>query len=135
MVDYIRDGRRRLTPIGEMPILSGMLFCADCGAKLYQARVSELEAAIAEAREQRLNVDSFLGMVRRYTDITVDGGFRRLLPEITYATHEYDDVLNTQRQTIYAQRLQVLEGKDVKDNIVKMIDDTCADKNKEIMEV
>lgn len=70
MVDYIRDGRRRLTPIGEMPILSGMLFCADCGAKLYQVRVSELEAAIAEAREQRLNVDSFLGMVRRYTDIT-----------------------------------------------------------------
>ena len=196
IVQRIRDGRRRLTPIGEMPILSGMLFCADCGAKLYQvrsrgwkheqeyftcasyrkgqglcsphqihnvqveeillrqlksitayarsheaefvelvtkqnekelnrlmrssskdlvqakerikkldgimqrlyednldgkisddrffrmsatyeteqkqleARVSELEAAIAEAREQRLNVDSFLGMVRRYTDIT-----------------------------------------------------------------
>ena len=37
---------------------------------------------------------------------------------------EYDDVLNTQRQTIYAQRLQVLEGKDVKDNIMSMIDDT-----------
>ena len=70
IVQRIRDGRRRLTPIGEMPILSGMLFCADCGAKLYQARVSELEAAIAEAREQRLNVDSFLGMVRRYTGIT-----------------------------------------------------------------
>lgn len=34
----IRDGRRRLTPMGEMPILSGMLFCADCGAKLYQVR-------------------------------------------------------------------------------------------------
>ena len=39
---------------------------------------------------------------------------------------EYDDVLNTQRQTIYAQRLQVLEGKDVKDNIMGMIDDTIA---------
>jgi len=36
---------------------------------------------------------------------------------------EYDDVLNTQRQTIYAQRLQVLEGKDVKDSIIKMIDE------------
>ncbi len=34
----IRDGRRRLTPMGEMPVLSGMLFCADCGAKLYQVR-------------------------------------------------------------------------------------------------
>jgi len=34
------------------------------------------------------------GEVRKYTDITVDQGFRRLLPEIIYATHEYDDVLN-----------------------------------------
>ena len=37
-VQRIRDGRRRQTPMGEMPILSGMLFCADCGAKLYQRR-------------------------------------------------------------------------------------------------
>ena len=27
-----------ITPMGEMPVLSGMLFCADCGAKLYQVR-------------------------------------------------------------------------------------------------
>ncbi|MBP3868031.1 MAG: recombinase family protein [Solobacterium sp.] len=39
IVQRIRDGRRRWTPIGEMPILSGMLFCADCGAKLYQVRL------------------------------------------------------------------------------------------------
>ena len=38
IVQRIRDGRRRWTPMGEMPILSGMLFCADCGAKLYQRR-------------------------------------------------------------------------------------------------
>ncbi len=37
-VKRIRDGRRRPTPLGEMPILSGMVFCADCGAKLYQVR-------------------------------------------------------------------------------------------------
>lgn len=36
--EAIRDGRRRFTPMGEMPILSGMLYCADCGAKLYQVR-------------------------------------------------------------------------------------------------
>ncbi len=38
IVQRIREGRRRLTPMGEMPILSGMLYCADCGAKLYQVR-------------------------------------------------------------------------------------------------
>ena len=38
IVQRIRDGRRRLTLMGEMPILSGMLFCADCGNKLYQVR-------------------------------------------------------------------------------------------------
>ncbi len=38
IVQRIRKGRRRRTPMGDMPILSGMLFCADCGAKLYQVR-------------------------------------------------------------------------------------------------
>ena len=38
IVQRIRNGRRRHTPMGEMPTLSGMLFCADCGAKLYQVR-------------------------------------------------------------------------------------------------
>ncbi|MBQ3762755.1 MAG: recombinase family protein [Clostridia bacterium] len=40
IVQRIRDGRRRLTPMGEMPILSGMMYCADCGAKMYQHRES-----------------------------------------------------------------------------------------------
>lgn len=34
----IRDGRRRVTPMGEMTALSGMVFCADCGAKMYQVQ-------------------------------------------------------------------------------------------------
>ena len=38
IVQRIRDGRRRLTPMGDMLVLSGMLFCADCKAKLYQVR-------------------------------------------------------------------------------------------------
>ncbi len=37
-VQHIRNGRRRPTPLGEMPILSGMVYCADCGSKLYQVR-------------------------------------------------------------------------------------------------
>ena len=38
IVQRIRDGRRRITPMGEMPVLSGMVFCGDCGAKMYQVR-------------------------------------------------------------------------------------------------
>jgi len=37
-VQKIRDGKRRPSRLGEMGILSGMMFCADCGAKLYQVR-------------------------------------------------------------------------------------------------
>jgi len=37
-VQKIRNGRRRWTPMGEMPVLSGMVYCADCGQKLYQVR-------------------------------------------------------------------------------------------------
>ena len=38
IVQQIREGRRRKTPLGEMPMLSGMLYCADCGKKMYQVR-------------------------------------------------------------------------------------------------
>ena len=37
---------------------------------------------------------------------------------------EYDDVMNTQRETIYSQRLKVLSGEDVSGNIMSMIDTT-----------
>jgi hypothetical protein len=43
IVQRIRDGRRRVTRMGEMPILSGMLFCADCGKKLYQVRCTTMK--------------------------------------------------------------------------------------------
>jgi transposase-like protein len=43
VVQRIRDGRRRLTPMGEMPLLSGMMFCADCGNKIYQVRGRDWE--------------------------------------------------------------------------------------------
>lgn len=38
IVQRIRDGRRVRNNLGEMPALSGMMYCADCGAKLYQVR-------------------------------------------------------------------------------------------------
>ncbi len=40
VVQKIRDGRRRPSRMGEMRMLSGMMYCADCGAKLYQVRAN-----------------------------------------------------------------------------------------------
>ena len=37
---------------------------------------------------------------------------------------QYDDVMNKQRELIYEQRNKVLNGEDIKDTVLKMIDDT-----------
>ncbi|MBO4377675.1 MAG: SEC-C domain-containing protein, partial [Clostridia bacterium] len=46
--------------------------------------------------------------------------------EIRKHVLQYDDVMNQQRELIYKQRKQVLEGENVHDNIVNMIDDLIA---------
>jgi hypothetical protein len=38
IVQSIRKGRRVRTNMGEMPLLSGLVYCAYCGAKMYQVR-------------------------------------------------------------------------------------------------
>ncbi|MBU1026528.1 MAG: SEC-C domain-containing protein, partial [Candidatus Margulisbacteria bacterium] len=40
---------------------------------------------------------------------------------------EYDDVMNRQRETIYSLRRRILEGKDLKEKIFEMIDQTIDD--------
>ena len=39
---------------------------------------------------------------------------------------DYDDVLNKQRENIYTQRNQVLDGEDIHDKVIKMVEDTIA---------
>jgi DNA invertase Pin-like site-specific DNA recombinase len=38
VVQNIRQGRRRPTSMGEPPMLTGIVFCADCGSKMYYTR-------------------------------------------------------------------------------------------------
>ncbi|MCD8040736.1 MAG: recombinase family protein [Clostridia bacterium] len=44
-VQKIREGRRRPTDMGEMSPLSGMLYCADCGKKMYLCRCTTIKQA------------------------------------------------------------------------------------------
>jgi preprotein translocase subunit SecA len=47
--------------------------------------------------------------------------------EIRKDVLKYDDVMNRQRQVIYGERRQVLEGADLKEQISRMIDEVVAD--------
>jgi DNA invertase Pin-like site-specific DNA recombinase len=44
-VQKIRENKRRLTDMGEMSPLSGMLYCADCGKKMYLCRCTTMKQA------------------------------------------------------------------------------------------
>ncbi len=43
IVQRIREGRRKNTPIGEMNVFSGMVYCADCGKKMYLCRCTTMK--------------------------------------------------------------------------------------------
>ena len=45
IVQKIRESRRRPTEMGEMSVLSGMLYCADCGQKMYLCRCTTMKQA------------------------------------------------------------------------------------------
>ena len=45
IVQKIRESRRRPTDMGEMSVLSGMLYCADCGQKMYLCRCTTMKQA------------------------------------------------------------------------------------------
>ena len=40
---------------------------------------------------------------------------------------KYDDVMNAQREIIYKQRREVLDGENIHDNIIEMIDSVAED--------
>lgn len=43
IVQKIRQGRRRPTKMGDMGMFSGLLFCADCGGKMYLCRANHFK--------------------------------------------------------------------------------------------
>lgn len=58
-VQVLRQQRRRPTKMGEMGMFSGLVFCADCGARMHQCRSStwtkEQECFICGNAQRRIN--------------------------------------------------------------------------------
>lgn len=70
--------------------------------KELESRVCELEALMSEAKEQQLNVDSFLKIVRQYTEIPVLTAeiIRSFVEKIEVYQAEKIPGSNTKKQTI-----------------------------------
>ena len=56
---------------------------------------------------------------------------QRQIEELNYERRKnvlkYDDVMNAQRAAIYGQRREILEGRDLKDQALQMVEDTVGD--------
>lgn len=74
-----------------------------------------------------MNIDENLPLESGMLSKTIEGAQKRK-EGINFAARknvlEYDDVMNKQRELIYNQRNRVLDGENLKDTVLKMIDDT-----------
>lgn len=74
-----------------------------------------------------MNIDENMPLESGMLSKTIEGAQKRK-EGINFAARknvlEYDDVMNKQRELVYEQRNQVLAGENLKDTVLKMIDDT-----------
>ena len=78
---------------------------------------------------EHLNVDDDTPIEAKMLSNTIEGSQRKVESQnfaIRKNVLQYDYVMNRQREIIYAQRDQVLDGVDMRDQILKMIDEAIA---------
>ena len=78
---------------------------------------------------EHLNVDDDTPIEAKMLSNTIESSQRKVESQnfaIRKNVLQYDDVMNRQREIIYAQRDQVLDGVDMRDQILKMIDEAIA---------
>lgn len=80
-----------------------------------------------QAIMDRLNVDENMPIENKMLSNTIEGAQRKVEGRnfgIRKNVLQYDDVMNRQREIIYGQRDQVLNGEDLKEQVVKMVKQT-----------
>ena len=84
----------------------------------------------------RLNVDEDTPIETKMLSNTIEGAQRKIEGRnfgIRKNVLQYDDVLSRQREVIYQQRNEVLDGKDIHDQIMKMIDQSIEEQVKRFL--
>jgi hypothetical protein len=104
IVQNIRQGRVRKTGMGEPPMLSGLMFCADCGSKMYYHRSRNKRVA----GTVRFLCSAYRKDIKDYSDCTMhyirmdtveEIILRNLREAIAYVTHHEDDFIREATDT------------------------------------
>ncbi|MGN0488281.1 MAG: preprotein translocase subunit SecA [Ruminococcus sp.] len=83
-----------------------------------------------KAMMSRLNVDESMPIENKMLSNIIEGSQEKVEMRnfgIRKDVLQYDDVLNKQREIIYTQRDQVLDGENLRDTVMKMIEESIAD--------
>ena len=91
-VQRIRNGRRRRTLLGGMPLLSGMVYCADCGSKLYQVRSKDWnhdkEYMVCATYRKRGKHNCTSHQIR---NIDIEKALLYMIQQVTAFARDYED--------------------------------------------
>ena len=91
-VQRIRNGRRRRTLLGDMPLLSGMVYCADCGSKLYQVRSKDWnhdkEYMVCATYRKRGKHNCTSHQIR---NIDIEKALLYMIQQVTAFARDYED--------------------------------------------
>ena len=109
-VQKIRENKRRPTDMGEMSPLSGMLYCADCGKKMYLCRCTTMKQAeyfnCSTYRKQKKRIcGSHQITVKAVTAIIQDD----LKRTIRFAKNHNEEFLQTLRKDAEAKTKKELK--------------------------
>ena len=126
-VQRIRDGRRRPTEMGEMNILSGMLYCADCGEKMYLCRCTTVKQA------EYFNCSTYRKKKKKYCtshQITAHAAMALIKNDIQYtikfATENMETFMSILKEQAKAKSKRELEsfldGKEQAEKRIKALD-------------
>lgn len=115
-VQKIRQCKRRPTPMGEMNALSGMLYCADCGKRMYLCRCTTMKQAeyfnCSTYRKKKKNLCTSHQITVKAVEILLLDDLRRTL---RFAQSQKEEFLQ-----ILEENSEVKTKQEIKENLRKL---------------